>query len=77
MVVVSGKKGGRESGRAMPEKQGRGWLAELALGLLGMAAMILRTTFLLSVLALLSGCASPSYTYRYVPGKTADKIGRK
>ena len=60
----------------MPEKQGRGWLAELALGLLGMAAMILRALFLLPVLALLSACASPSYTYHYVPGKTADKVGR-
>ena len=47
----------------------------MAPGLLGKAGMILRTVFLLPVLALLSACTSPSYTYRYVPGKTAQKMG--
>ena len=53
-----------------------GVFAKLALGLLGKAGMIPRAFFLLPVLALLSACASPSYTYRYVPGKTAQKTGR-
>lgn len=38
--------------------------------------MKLRAIFLLPVLALLSGCVSPRYTYQYVPGKTAEKMGR-
>ena len=37
--------------------------------------MIQRALFLLPLIALLSACSSPSYTYRYVPGKTAQKMG--
>ncbi len=38
--------------------------------------MSLRPIFLLLPAALLTACASPHYTYRYVPGKTAEKVGR-
>lgn len=38
--------------------------------------MILRALLLLAVLTLLSGCGCPGYSYRYVPGKTAQKVGR-
>lgn len=37
--------------------------------------MILRALFLLPLLALLTGCGCPGYTYRYVPGRTAVKQG--
>jgi hypothetical protein len=37
--------------------------------------MSLRSLFLLPILALLSACSSPSYTYRYVPGRTAQLAG--
>ena len=38
--------------------------------------MMLRALFLLPLPMLLTACVSPSYTYRYVPGRTAQKVGR-
>ena len=47
----------------------------MASALLVSPAMLQRRIFLLLLAALLSACVSPSYTYRYVPGKTAQKMG--
>ena len=47
----------------------------MALALLKMGIMSLRALFLLPLLALLAGCGCPGYSYRYVPGKTAQKMG--
>lgn len=55
--------------------QGRGGLALLALPLLNIAVMSLRAFFLVPLISLLTACHSPSYTYRYVPGRTARLAG--
>ena len=50
-------------------------LIPVALALLKMDSMSLRVFFLVPLLAMLAGCACPGYSYRYVPGKTAQKVG--
>lgn len=47
----------------------------LALALLKQRGMSRRSLCVLPLLALLSACSSPSYTYRYVPGRTAQLVG--
>ncbi len=75
--MVVGKKAGATVGEAVRRRKGQLWrrFAGLALGLLVLTAMIRHFAFLLLPAALLTACASPSYTYRYVPGKTAQKTG--
>jgi hypothetical protein len=37
--------------------------------------MPIRSVFTLALMALFAACSSPSYTYRYIPGKTAELRG--